>query len=433
MLPDYSLEQIMQEINDSKSAEYFGEVFSSYQNENYRSAIVMLWSVAACDALFKLRHLVDVYGDKTAQNILNDVAKMQKKNPWSPEWEAKLFEWIAEKTQLIDPSDLQAIRHLQEDRNLAAHPILTGRLELHRPTREVVRAHIRSVLDGLLTKPALYSRGIFNEFIRDLAESSSFLIREDQLQRYLGNRYLSRIRPAVELDIFKSLWKLVFRTRNADCNTNREINFRALRLIGTRQKALLANSIKNDSLFYSDISQDIELLKYLVLFLSEFPDIYPSLQESAQVILNHVTDTDPYCIVLGWFRHQSLSTHLDNIEKQLKSEDPVTLDSDAFHILWNFFPDPDDRKNLLKLASIYYGVSWTFANADSRYSNFIQPYIAYFDQSDLLNLLQLIEDNNQTYQRYKAERDHKEVKEWCDKVLGKQFDYTPYPNFIEYL
>ena len=79
MQPDYSLEQIMQEINDSKSAEYFGEVFSSYQNENYRSAIVMLWSVAVCDALFKLRHLVDVYGDKPAQNILNDVAKMQKK------------------------------------------------------------------------------------------------------------------------------------------------------------------------------------------------------------------------------------------------------------------------------------------------------------------------------------------------------------------
>ena len=301
MQPDYSLEQIMQEINDAKSAEYFGEVFSSYQNENYRSAIVMLWSVAACDALFKLRHLVDVYGDKTAQNILNDVAKMQKENPRSPEWEAKLFEWIADKTQLIDPSDLQAIRHLQEDRNLAAHPILTGKLELHRPTREVVRAHMRSVLDGLLTKPALYSRGIFNEFIRDLAESSSFLIHDDQLQRYLDSRYLSRIRPAVELDIFKSLWKLVFRTRNADCNTNREINFRALRLIGTRQKAMLANSIKNDSPFYSDISQDIELLKYLVLFLSEFPDIYPFLQESAQVILNHVTDNDSYCRVLGWF------------------------------------------------------------------------------------------------------------------------------------
>lgn len=433
MQPDYSLEQIMQEINDAKSAEYFGEVFSSYQNENYRSAIVMLWSVAVCDALFKLRHLVDMYGDQTAQNILNDVAKMQRKNPRSPEWEAKLFKWIADKTQLIDPSDLQAITHLQEDRNIAAHPILTGKLELHSPTREVVRAHMRSVLDGLLTKPALYSRGIFNEFIRDLAESSSFLIRDDRLQRYLDSRYLSRIRPAVELDIFESLWKLVFRTRNADCNTNREINFRALRLIGTRQKAMLANSIKNDNSFYSDINQDIELLKYLVLFLSEFPDIYPSLQESAQVILNHVTDTDPYCRLLGWFRHQSLSAHLNNIEKQLKSEDPVTLDSDAFHILWDFFPDPDDRKSLLKLASIYYGMSWSFDVANSRYSNFIQPYIVHFDQSDILNLLQLIEDNDQTYKRNKAKRDHKEVKEWCDKVLGKQFDYTPYPNFIEYL
>ena len=91
MQPDYSLEKIIQEINDAKSAEYFGEVFSSYQNGNYRSAIVMLWSVAVCDALFKLRHLVDMYEDKTAQNILDNVAKKQKENPRSPEWETKLF------------------------------------------------------------------------------------------------------------------------------------------------------------------------------------------------------------------------------------------------------------------------------------------------------------------------------------------------------
>ena len=174
------------------------------------------------------------------------------------------------------------------------------------------------------------------------------------------------------------------------------------------------------------------LMNYKFLKLRNISKI-STMSESAQVILNHVTDNDSYCRVLGWFRYPSFSTHLDNLEKHLENEHSVTLDSEAFHILWDFFPDPDDQKSLLKLASIYYGVSWSFDVANSRYSNFIQPHIAHFDQSDLLNLLQLIEDNAQTYKRNKAKRDHKEVKEWCDKVLGKQFDYTPYPNFIEYL
>lgn len=43
----------------SKMKEYFKEVVSSYINGNYRSATVMLYSVAICDILFKLQELKD--------------------------------------------------------------------------------------------------------------------------------------------------------------------------------------------------------------------------------------------------------------------------------------------------------------------------------------------------------------------------------------
>ncbi len=44
----------------AKTKEYFNEVISSYANGNYRSAVVMLYSVAVCDLLFKLKELCDI-------------------------------------------------------------------------------------------------------------------------------------------------------------------------------------------------------------------------------------------------------------------------------------------------------------------------------------------------------------------------------------
>jgi hypothetical protein len=41
--------------------EYFREIVSSYDNGNYRSAMVMLYSTIVCDLLLKLKELADVF------------------------------------------------------------------------------------------------------------------------------------------------------------------------------------------------------------------------------------------------------------------------------------------------------------------------------------------------------------------------------------
>lgn len=51
-MPGFSLEGFADDIVAVKTKEYFNEVLSSYQNGNYRSSIVMLWSVAVCDELY---------------------------------------------------------------------------------------------------------------------------------------------------------------------------------------------------------------------------------------------------------------------------------------------------------------------------------------------------------------------------------------------
>ena len=49
MLDEYSIEQRATQIFDARTKEYFSEVLSCYAAGNYRSSVVMLWSVVVCE------------------------------------------------------------------------------------------------------------------------------------------------------------------------------------------------------------------------------------------------------------------------------------------------------------------------------------------------------------------------------------------------
>ena len=102
---DFSIEMAAERIVDTRTKEYFREVYSSYANGNFRSAIVMLWSVVVCDVLYKLDELRNMYGDKVAESILKEIEDQQKKNPKSPEWEISLVEKVRDRTNLLDVAD----------------------------------------------------------------------------------------------------------------------------------------------------------------------------------------------------------------------------------------------------------------------------------------------------------------------------------------
>ena len=91
-MQEFTLDNIAKKIHYGKTKKYFEEVLSSYQNENYRSAVVMLWSVAVCDIVFKLQSLIDLYGDASAKEILDELSAIQDASPTSASWEVKLIE-----------------------------------------------------------------------------------------------------------------------------------------------------------------------------------------------------------------------------------------------------------------------------------------------------------------------------------------------------
>lgn len=425
---NFSLEETSEKIYFSKTKEYFNEVLSSYHNENYRSAIVMLWSVVICDIIYKLNHLVDIYDDKQAKNILKTIERIQTNNPKSSEWEIKLIEESWNNTQLIDNVEYTYLDFLQKQRHLCAHPVLTGNAELHSPNKETVRSLLRNSLEYVLTKPPFYTSRILDEILSDISNNSSALQTERNMRRYLESRYLNKMNSKTEVKIFKSLWKLVFRVEDERCNSNRLINFCALKIIATRNKDEIQAEISSNQDFFSNISENTEIINFLIELISirDFSFIYEYLTEYAKVQINHKIDTSIDGKIMAWFIKTDLNSHYNDLDNWISTDHP-DFDENQIKKLRSLY-DSDEWDNLFcKLISTYYGSSTSYNEADRKFYNLIS-YIDMFDEDCFRFLLQKIEDNNQTWGRGRARIDHLDLK---NKILATipNFDFTPYPNF----
>jgi len=209
-MSDYSIESSADDIVDPRSRRYFAEVHGCYSAGYYRSAVVMLWSVVVTDILFKLDQLASAYGDRTAQAILTEIGDSRKNNPKSPEWEAELVNKVASRTDLLDQAEHSSLQSLQAHRHLSAHPVMTGGDALFSPNKETARAHIRNALDGVLTKPPIMSRKVFDAFLEDVEQISRLSPGPDGLKKFLEAKYFRHFSAATFIHVFKlrqqNLW-----------------------------------------------------------------------------------------------------------------------------------------------------------------------------------------------------------------------------------
>lgn len=312
-MSEFSLESFAEIIHYGKTKEYFQEVLSSYQNKNYRSAVVMLWSVAVCDIVYKLQNLVDLYDDAVAKSILDELTTLQSGDPKSSAWEIKLIDDTYNKTNFLDSLEYENLRYLQKQRHLSAHPILNSNRELHEPNKETVRALMRNTLEGILIKPPFYTQKIKDELLEDIAEAAPALNTREKVKRYVESRYLSRLKPDVELSIHRTLWKLAFKLENQECIENRTINLQTLEVINNRQHNNILEKIRGDVDYYSNISSKSQNLDFLVFHLSKNKDLYEALNESAKLKIQHHIENSDIGRVCSWFLKDSLEDYYADI------------------------------------------------------------------------------------------------------------------------
>jgi len=426
---EFSLENLSEKIHYGKTRNYFQEVLSSYHNGNYRSAVVMLWSVAVCDIVYKLEYLVDLYEDSGAKSILDGITKSQKDNPKSPSWEFELIQHTHEHTNLLDHSEYANLVYLQQQRHLSAHPILDSDRQLHTPNKETVRALIRNTLEDLLIKPPFYTKKIIEELLVDIAETAPALNTRERVKRYLESRYLSKFKPEVELSIYRSLWKLVFKLEDEDCTKNRVINLQTLEVIGNRKAESILNQIKGEKDYYSNVSSIPLTLDYLVSYLSKNPKIYDLLNEDAKLKIQHNVKTTNTSKICGWFVKENLQVHYEDILSWIENDINFNFTEGQLNFLLEIADTEEWQHLFCRILSSYYCASTWYHVADSRFQQAISPYLKVFDKEAIVFLIERIEQNNQVYRRGKAKEEHKEIKKKLFQLHGQEFDLNRYPNF----
>lgn len=421
--------QEIEKIYSIKSREYFKEVVSSYAIGNFRSAIVMLYSVCMCDLIYKLQELRDVYDDKVAKNILETIEKEQTESNSKSSWEKTLVDSVYSKTNLLDNDGYAYLNHIYDIRNLSAHPALDRNGELISPPKEVVAAYIRTSLDKILLKPAIFSKDIIHFISEDLADKKELMIEDsDFFNRYVRKKYLEKMTDTIFQKTFRVFWRFTFNSVNPDCSKNRSVNYMLLNTMIADRPEVIDKEIKTNHEKY-EVGRSLPEIGYSVVFLAFHPFVYKKLPEYTQLHLQKSCEENPKYKLLSTFLSPDKKSHLEN----LKQNDLYIETDDALALRYMFRLYAEDG---LSDECINYFIDVvedapSYKAAGNRLELYVTPYLHRMKVFHYERIFGLFDSNSQIRNNiYKGTYAQTIWSRIRDK-FPQDYDKTKYPTFFE--
>ena len=397
----------------AKTKEYFREVTSSYSNGNYRSAVVMLYSVAICDMLFKLQELKDMHNDSIAETILLEIEKSRNlhDNKSKARWEKELVDKIYKDTELLDLVEFTNLNHLYDHRNFSAHPALNENYELISPSKETTIAHIKNILESILVKPPIFIKNITDMLVEDLRGIKDiYLNQEDQLKIYLNNKYFSKMHNTMKEKIFKALWKFCFNLDDDDCKANRDINAVVLGILYETDESIFTKIIK-DSPDYFSADKGKGRRKNLVILVSKYPKIYDCLSEDTKFRINDYINNNSDAKYISWFKFEQHLEYL--IAERLYDIPPAYIEKMKAH-----YVDKGMNEEFISYLIRCFGKSDSFDTANSRFTYDIEPVLREMTKTNFKKLFEVLKSNSQIYGRAQHESSKCKIIEAAKETLG---------------
>lgn len=234
----------------------------------------------------------------------------------------------------------------------------------------------------------------------------------------------------VELQIYRSLWKLVFKLDNEGCENNRKINLQVLDVIGSRNVAQLESAICREIDYYSNISSEGNAITYLVFYLSKNSKIYNLLSDDAKLKVLHCVETNFIGKTLGWFVKENLEQHFNDLLSWIEGEERPNFQEGQWDALLEICDSEEWQEMFCRLVGAYYASSRNFDQADSRFRSSVQLYLPLFNLKAMCFMLEEIEKNNQTYRRSLSSTDHLKIKR-RSLELEEGFNFALYPHFSQ--
>lgn len=429
MIDELSIEYLKNSIFSKNTSQYFEEVYSSYTHGNYRSAVVMLWSVVVLDIVEKLQVLKNVYGDDHAKRILKEINDDRKNDQKSSIWELKIIEEVSKRTELINSADYLNLKQIQEQRHLSAHPIIRDPIELHSPNKDTARALIRNALEVLLTKPPIYARQIIKNIQDDLTQNRNYFENDrEALEKFVKDKYLEKMSAKTKTKIYRSFWKFVMHLDNEDAKVNRKVNFRFLKILARDNLQNVIAAMETEPSFYSKLDSEYLLMNTLINFLSEVPEVYATLSKDVKMLIERKITNNNALKVISYFRHSNLQEHYTYLEHEFESE--RRMDEISYY-RWEKLRKLSDSeamdRRFARLLGLHYSNSGSYDMADKTCSVII-TLLEKLTIEDIASILEQAEENSQTYDRGRASHDYKIIKKHILRT-SPSFDLDTIPNF----
>src|SRR5690554_3279165 len=184
-------------VRDRESRRLIVEAITAYRGGALRSSIMSTWIAVAYDIISKARELGS-QGEAAPKAFIDelDAAIARHEVRKLQAIESDLLKTANEQLQLFTPHEYEALRRLQEDRNLCAHPAFVVEDELYQPTLELVRSHIVHALQHLLIHAPLQGKSAVARFEADVLSPSFPQLSED-IGIYLRSKYLDRAKDVL--------------------------------------------------------------------------------------------------------------------------------------------------------------------------------------------------------------------------------------------
>ena len=199
-------------VRDRESQRLIGEAIAAYRGGALRSALISTWIAVAYDIIAKARELANqgeavpkAFVDELDRAITgNNLQKLQA-------IENGLLKKANENFQLLAPHEYIALKRIQKDRNLCAHPAFVVEDELYQPTPELVRGHIVHAMQFLLVHAPLQGKSAIKRFKADML-SPSFPVTSDDIGTFIRAKYLDRAKDVLIVNLIKAILAAPFGT-----------------------------------------------------------------------------------------------------------------------------------------------------------------------------------------------------------------------------
>lgn len=315
------------------------------------------------------------------------------------------------------------LKHLYDYRNMCAHPAMNESFELYTPNQETVIALIRNIMESILIKPPIFIKDVVSALTDDLAAKRVIYDHDfDHLKIYLDNKYYNRMTITMKLKTLKALWKFSFISEEPICEENRLINRTALEIIVSEIKDELIKDINENHQYYK-VSDNNEIKKHFIVFLSCFPDIYKALDSDIQFQLKKHIENNRALSAIAWF----LKDNIEEFYTELSEKKEIS--GEILDYMYNYAKTNGDISYFLDFSIRYLSESLNFNMADHRWNDAVKPYLKKYNTAQLIRLVDVINSNDQIYNRGSAVTNNSYLAYEIYDRVDSEYDFSKYKNF----